>query len=211
MGDRGAAAQLAACLMRLVVLALLALERWRAPRPALPPDHQPPPAAAAGSRCAAGGRWRLSPVCPAGAARLRGAGRRAARARLLQVGDPLEPRASCPSPRNSVMLAALAARSPRCAGAAAGLGGAAAPAAGRSGWRCGVAGLGYAMPGSVIAVGTLVPLGRFDNALDALDARRTSASRPGCCCRARSRRWSSPISCASWRSRCRPVEAGLGG
>jgi iron(III) transport system permease protein len=30
-----------------------------------------------------------------------------------------------------------------------------------------VAGLGYAVPGSVIAVGTLVPLGLFDNALDA--------------------------------------------
>jgi iron(III) transport system permease protein len=29
-----------------------------------------------------------------------------------------------------------------------------------------VAGLGYAIPGSVIAVGTLVPLGLFDNALD---------------------------------------------
>ena len=30
-----------------------------------------------------------------------------------------------------------------------------------------MAGLGYAVPGSVIAVGTLVPLGLFDNALDA--------------------------------------------
>ncbi|HYF07011.1 MAG TPA: ABC transporter permease subunit [Acetobacteraceae bacterium] len=30
-----------------------------------------------------------------------------------------------------------------------------------------IAGLGYAMPGSVIAVGTLVPLGLFDNGLDA--------------------------------------------
>jgi iron(III) transport system permease protein len=29
-----------------------------------------------------------------------------------------------------------------------------------------IAGLGYAIPGSVIAVGTLVPLGLFDNALD---------------------------------------------
>ena len=38
---------------------------------------------------------------------------------------------------------------------------------------------------------------------------RASASPPGCCCRAPSRRWSSPIWCASWRVALSSVESGL--
>ena len=84
---------------------------------------------------------------------------------MLQVGDPLEPARFLPFARNSVVLAALAAT-------------AAVLLAGFLAWAARlhpqapqrlavrVAGLGYAIPGSVIAVGTLVPLGLFDNALD---------------------------------------------
>ena len=42
-----------------------------------------------------------------------------------------------------------------------------------------VASIGYAVPGTVLAVGLLVPLASLDNAIDAVDARRVSASRPG--------------------------------
>ena len=84
---------------------------------------------------------------------------------MLQVGDPLEPARFLPFARNSLVLAALAAP-------------AAVLLAGFLAWAARlhprpaqrpavrVAGLGYAIPGSVIAVGTLVPLGLFDNALD---------------------------------------------
>ena len=37
----------------------------------------------------------------------------------------------------------------------------------RLGWTARIAALGYAVPGAVIAVGVLIPLGAFDNALDA--------------------------------------------
>jgi iron(III) transport system permease protein len=82
------------------------------------------------------------------------------------VGDPLEPGRFLPFARNSVVLAGVTAL-------------AAMLLAGLFAWAARlhpglpqrlavrIAGLGYAVPGSVIAVGTLVPLGLFDNALDA--------------------------------------------
>ena len=46
------------------------------------------------------------------------------------------------------------------------------------------AGLGYALPGTVLALGLLIPLAAFDNGVDASGARACSASPPACCCRA---------------------------
>ena len=46
------------------------------------------------------------------------------------------------------------------------------------------AGLGYAMPGTVLALGLLIPLAALDNRVDAVAALAASASPAGCCCRA---------------------------
>ena len=120
---------------------------------------------------------------------------------MVQVGDPLAPGRFLPFARNSLLLAACAGDAGgRCSPALLAWAAPAASRARRSGRRCAWPALGYAIPGSVIAVGTLVPLGLFDNALDGWMRARISASRPGCCCRAAWRRWSSPISCASWPS-----------
>jgi len=61
------------------------------------------------------------------------------------------------------------------------------------------AGFGYALPGAVIAVGVLVPLGRLDNALAAWLEQLLGRG----CSRLRSRRWKqgSPRSPAAWRTR----------
>jgi iron(III) transport system permease protein len=80
-------------------------------------------------------------------------------------GDPLLGRSFLPFAWNSIWLAAAAATLALLVAGAIALGGRMVPGplvrnAGR------VAALGYAVPGSVIAVGVLVPLGAFDNALD---------------------------------------------
>ena len=46
------------------------------------------------------------------------------------------------------------------------------------------AGLGYAMPGTVLALGLIIPLAALDNHVDAVAALAASASPAGCCCRA---------------------------
>ena len=163
LGDRGAASQLAACLMGLVAL-LLALEHAsRGGRRFHPTTNRHPvlrPVPLHGWKAAAA---FILCALPVGLGFLLPAG--TLLALMLQVGDPLEPARFLPFARNSVVLAALAAT-------------AAVVLAGFLAWAARlhpqapqrlavrVAGLGYAIPGSVIAVGTLVPLGLFDNALD---------------------------------------------
>jgi iron(III) transport system permease protein len=163
LGDRSAASQLAACLMGLVAL-LLALEHAsRGGRRFHPTTNRHPvlrPVPLRGWKAASAFILCALPVAlgfllPAGTLL----------ALMLQVGDPLEPARFLPFARNSMVLAALAAA-------------AAVVLAGFLAWAARlhpqapqrlavrVAGLGYAIPGSVIAVGTLVPLGLFDNALD---------------------------------------------
>lgn len=164
LGDRGAASQLAACLMGLVG-ALLVLEHLsrgdRRFHPTTTRQPPPRPAPLRGWRAALALAACAMPVLlgfavPAGTLLVL----------AVQVGDPLEPARFLPYARNSVLLAALT-------GLAAVLLAALLAWAARLHPRAPqrlalrVAGLGYAVPGSVIAVGTLVPLGLFDNALDA--------------------------------------------
>ncbi|MDB5375407.1 MAG: iron transporter permease, partial [Belnapia sp.] len=163
LGDRGAASQLAACLMGLVALLLLAEQLSRGGRRFHPTtNRQPPlrPVPLAGWRAAAAFAACALPVTlgflvPAGVLL----------ALMIEVGDPLSPARFLPFARNSLLLAGLAAL---FAVALAGLLAWAARLYPRPTQRLAlrVAGLGYAIPGSVIAVGTLVPLGLFDNALD---------------------------------------------
>jgi iron(III) transport system permease protein len=165
MGDRGAASQLAACLLGLIAL-LLALEHVsRGERRFHPTTTRHPPlrpvpisgwkAAAALLACAM--PVLLGFVVPAGTLT----------ALMLQVGDPLAPGRFLPYARNSVMLAGItAAVAVLLAGLIAWAVRLRPAAPQRLAAR--IAGLGYAVPGSVIAVGTLVPLGLFDNALDEL-------------------------------------------
>ncbi|MFC7689072.1 ABC transporter permease [Paeniroseomonas aquatica] len=164
LGDRGAASQLAACLMGLVTLLLLlehlsrggrrfhpTTSRTAAPRPVALRGW---PAAAAFAACAL--PVALGFLVPAGVLLVL----------MLQVGDPLAPGRFLPFARNSLLLAAGAAT---LAVLLAALLAWAARLHPRPAQRAALrlAGLGYAIPGSVIAVGTLVPLGLFDNALDA--------------------------------------------
>ena len=173
MGDRGAASQLSACLMALVA-ALMALEHVsRGGRRFHPTTtRQPPlrPVPLSGWKA-----WLATLACampvllgfvvPAGTLL----------ALMLQVGDPLAPERFLPFARNSLILAAIAAAAAVLLAAL--LAWAARLSAGRA-QRAAVriAGLGYALPGSVIAVGTLVPLGLFDNALDAWMRERFGVS-----------------------------------
>jgi iron(III) transport system permease protein len=164
LGDRGAASQLAVCLMGLVAV-LLALEHVsRGGRRYHPTtSRQPPvrPVALSGWRAALAFAACAGPVLlgfgvPAGALL----------ALMVEVGDPLDTRRFLPFATNSLVLAGATAA---VAVAAAAL--LAWAARLHPGWpqrlAGRVAGLGYAVPGSVIAVGTLVPLGLLDNAVDA--------------------------------------------
>ena len=159
MGDSVAAAQLSTCLLGFVVV-LLALERVNrgraayhgiAPRKARPHRLQGAGAAAAFAACAAPVAFGFAlPALILGqlAWDLQGAGARrllflisnsfaiAALTALVAVGLAL-----------LMTYAARLTRNPLVAGANR------------------LAGLGYAVPGAVIAVGVLVPLGRLDNAL----------------------------------------------
>jgi iron(III) transport system permease protein len=85
---------------------------------------------------------------------------------MLQVGDPLEPSRFLPFARNSVVLAGIAAAAAVVLASLFAWTARLVPGAPQR-LALRLAGLGYAIPGSVIAVGTLVPLGLFDNALDA--------------------------------------------
>jgi iron(III) transport system permease protein len=163
LGDRGAASQLAVCLMGLVA-ALLAVEHLsRGGRRYHPTtSRQPPvrPVPLSGWRAALAFVACAMPVLlgfgiPAGALL----------ALMIEVGDPLDSRRFLPFATNSLVLAGVTAAVSVAAAALL-----AWAARLHPGWperlAKRVAGLGYAVPGSVIAVGTLVPLGLLDNAVD---------------------------------------------
>jgi iron(III) transport system permease protein len=163
LGDRGAASQLAVCLMGLVAALLVAEHLSRGGRRYHPTTgRQPPvrPVALSGWRAALAFAACAAPVLlgfgvPAGALL----------ALMVEVGDPLDPRRFLPFARNSVALAGATAAAAVAAAALLAWAARLHPGwprrlAGR------IAGLGYAVPGSVIAVGTLVPLGLLDNAVD---------------------------------------------
>ena len=164
MGDRIAASQLAGCLMGLVALLLLFEQLSRGGRRYHPTTTRQAPArpvrlrgwraAAAMAACAlpiligfaipAGGLFWL----------------------MLQDGDALAPHRFLPFARNSLLLAGLTALLAVALAALLSWGARLYPSR-RAAIANRLAGLGYAVPGSVIAVGTLVPFALADNALDA--------------------------------------------
>ena len=164
LGDRGAASQLAACLMGLVGLLLLLEQVSRGGRRYHPTTTRHPelrPVRLRGAKAALAFAACAAPVAlgflvPAGTLAWL----------AVTVGDPLEPARFVPFARHSVTLAGLTAVLAVALAALLAWAARLHPQpAQKAALR--VAGLGYAVPGSVIAVGTLVPLGLFDNALDA--------------------------------------------
>ncbi|MDB5412046.1 MAG: iron transporter permease [Rubritepida sp.] len=164
MADRGAASQLAAALI-LCVAILIGLEQAsRGGRRFHPMTTRSPP-----FRPVALTGWRSAlAVLACGAPLLLGFAIPAGvlLALTIRAGDPLSPDRFLPFLTNSLTLAAITAT--LAVFLAAWLAWAARlyPSVSRR-FANRVAGLGYAIPGSVIAVGTLVPFGLFDNALDA--------------------------------------------
>jgi iron(III) transport system permease protein len=164
LGDRPGAAQLAACLMALMGT-LLVLERLtRGGRRFHPTTTRSPPlrpvrlhrwkAAAAFLACAM--PVMLGFVVPAGTLL----------ALMIRQGDPFEAARTLPYAVNSLTLAAIAALVAVVVASLLAWAQRLHPSPVRAAANR-VAGLGYAVPGSVIAVGSLVPFGLFDNALDA--------------------------------------------
>jgi len=163
MGDRGAASQLAACLIGVVALLLLAEHASRGGRRYHPTTtRQPPlrPVDLHGLKAWSATAACLLPVLvgfaiPAGGLLWL----------TLQQGDALAPHRFLPFARNSLLLAGITAALGVALAALLGWGLRLYPSR-LSGLANRIAGLGYAVPGSVIAVGTLVPFGLMDNALD---------------------------------------------
>lgn len=164
MGDRGAAAQLSVALLGCVFL-LLGLERIsRGGRRFHPTTTRHPPLrpvmlhgwkeAAAMVSCAM--PVVLGFAVPAGALAWLAA----------TAGDPLDPRRFLPFAMNSLVLSGMTAALAVVLAAMMAWAARMHPAPLRRAANR-IAALGYALPGSVIAVGTLVPFGVFDNALDA--------------------------------------------
>ncbi|MDB5383042.1 MAG: iron transporter permease [Rhodospirillales bacterium] len=163
LGDRGAAAQLATALIGCVMLLLLAERATRGDRRFHPTTTRQPPLQPVQLR-----GWReglavfacaapivLGFVIPAGALVWL----------MVTVGDPLSPSRFLPFATNSLLLAGVTAVLATLVAAMLAWAARLHPSpVQRAANR--VAGLGYAVPGSVIAVGTLVPFGLFDNALD---------------------------------------------
>ncbi|MCQ4160577.1 iron ABC transporter permease [Roseomonas sp. GC11] len=163
MGDRQAASQLAACLIGVVALLLLAEQVSRGGRRYHPTTTRHPPLRPVVLRGAKG--WAATACCalpvlvgfaiPAGGLVWL----------MLEHGDALAPANFLPFARNSLLLAGTTAAIGVALAALLGWGVRHYPSAwARLANR--LAGLGYALPGSVIAVGTLVPFGLLDNALD---------------------------------------------
>ncbi|MBR0656094.1 ABC transporter permease [Plastoroseomonas arctica] len=164
LGDRGAAAQLAAALIGCVTLLLLAERASRGDRRFYPTTTRHPPLRAVELRgwrealaiLACGSPILLGFVIPGGVLLWL----------MVTVGDPLSPSRFLPFATNSLLLAAVTAVLAVLVAAMLGWAVRLHPSrVQRAANR--IAGLGYAVPGSVIAVGTLVPFGLFDNALDA--------------------------------------------
>jgi len=163
LADRPAAAQLAACLMGLVATLLLLERATRGGRRFHPTTTRSPPLrpvvlhgwkeAAAIAACAM--PVALGFVVPAGTLL----------ALMLEVGNPFEARRVMPFALNSLTLAGLTAAVAVALAALLAWGQRLHPAPLRAAANR-VASLGYAVPGSVIAVGALVPFAIFDNALD---------------------------------------------
>ncbi|PWS37381.1 iron ABC transporter permease [Falsiroseomonas bella] len=162
--DRPAAAQLAVCLMGLVAM-LLVLERLsRGGRRYHPTTTRHPPLrpvvltgwkqAAAILACAM--PVMLGFVVPGGTLLML----------ALQVGDPLDAGRTLPFALNSLTLATITAGIAVVLAALLAWAQRLHPSPLRAAANR-VAALGYAIPGSVIAVGALVPFALFDNALDA--------------------------------------------
>jgi iron(III) transport system permease protein len=163
LGDRGAASQLAAGLMGCVALLILAERLSRGGRRYHPTTTRQPPLRPVRLR-----GWRQPAAIIACAApvllgfAIPGG---TLLAMMVEVGHPLAPDRFLPFAINSLMLSALAAL--LAVAVAALLAWAARLHPGRlRGAASRIAGLGYAIPGSVIAVGVLVPFGAFDNAVD---------------------------------------------
>ena len=160
--DRGAASQLAAALLGCVAL-LLVLERLaRGGRRYHPTTTRHPPFRPVTITGWKG--WSAAALCAAPV--LLGFVLPAATLLWLTVtaGDPWTSRLM-PYATNSLLLAGVTAV---CAVALASVlaWGARLHRGPGPRWAMRLAGLGYALPGSVIAVGTLMPFGIFDNALD---------------------------------------------
>jgi len=162
MGDRTAAQQLAACLMG-VVGSLMLLERAaRGPRRFFNTSskHQAILRAPLSRAAAAGAVMACAlPV-------LLGFGVPGARLALLALAEGDSAALVLPYARHSVTLATLAAVAAVMVAVVIAYGARLHAGAAMRG-AVTVASLGYAVPGSVIAVGVLVPFGLFDNALDA--------------------------------------------
>jgi iron(III) transport system permease protein len=173
MGDRGAAAQLSVMLLGCVGLALALEHVSRGGRRFHPTTTRQPPLhpvrlrgwkqAAAIIACAM--PVLLGFVVPAGALAWL----------ALTTGDPLETRRFLPFAWNSVVLAGITAGLAVLLAALMAWAGRMYPSPARA-LASRIAALGYALPGSVIAVGTLVPFGVFDNALDAWMRRSLGVS-----------------------------------
>jgi len=163
MGDRGAAAQLSVALLGCVFLALALEYLTRGGRRFHPTTTRHPPLrpvvlrgwkqVAAIMACAL--PVVLGFVIPAGVLLWMAA----------TTGDPLDPRRFLPFARNSLLVSTVTAGLAVLIAALMAWGVRLHPSPLRSAANR-IAALGYALPGSVIAVGTLVPFGIFDNALD---------------------------------------------
>ncbi|WP_246513853.1 ABC transporter permease [Neoroseomonas soli] len=164
MDDRGAAAQLSVALLGCVFL-LLGLERIsRGGRRFHPTTTRHPPLRPVVLR---GWKEALAIFACAMPVVL-GFGVPAGALAWLAVtsGDPLTPERFLPFALNSLTLAAITAGLAVTIASVMAWAARMHPSPLRSAANR-VAALGYALPGSVIAVGTLVPFGVFDNALDA--------------------------------------------
>lgn len=164
MDDRGAAAQLSLGLLGCVGL-LLGLERIsRGGRRYHPTTTRQPPL----RPLVLTGWKRLAAILACGLPVLLGFAIPAGVLLWLAatVGDPLAPDAFLPYAMNSLILSSTTAALAVAIAALMAWSARVYPSPLRA-FANRVAGLGYALPGSVIAVGTLVPFGIFDNALDA--------------------------------------------
>ena len=163
LGDRGAAAQLATALIGCVTLLLLAERASRGDRRFYPTTTRQPPLRPVELR-----GWREALAILACAAPIL-LGFVIPGAVLLwlmvTVGDPLSPARFLPFATNSLLLAGVTAALAVLIAAMLAWAARLHPSPMQRGANR-VAGLGYAVPGSVIAVGTLVPFGLFDNVLD---------------------------------------------
>lgn len=173
MDDRGAAAQLSVALLGCVFL-LLALERVsRGDRRFHPTTTRHPPLRAHPLH-----GWReAAAILACGAPVLLGFGVPAGALAWLAVtsGDPLEPHRFLPFALNSLTLSGITAAIAVAIAALMAWAARMHPSPARA-LANRIASLGYALPGSVIAVGTLVPFGLFDNALDAFMRERFGVS-----------------------------------